>query len=272
MIITGIRDLALYEPRGKTTEQYLEGSTWLLGSRVPMVIFCDRDYGSYIRSKRPEGAITHLYVDDEPLKHDPRVEIGIARSGFSWNPAKDTPRYFALMRRKLRWLARGAAIAGGPVTWCDIAYRPKSPDLTPDVLLTGPSSRIRLAELSHVPKAVRHDRNRFYAQHYWPVAGGVIRGEPDDLAWLDARVEEEWQWCLEHCVAATDEMMMGFIRFQHPDRFETYYADHPTLVDNWELPRESRHMIHVAAFRAMDDGCEDESRRRFQALAQDRQE
>ena len=52
----------------------------------------------------------------------------------------------------------------------------------------------------------------------------------------------------------TDEMMLGFVRFQNPERFEVYYADHPTLVDNWQSAEKSHGLILSMALRAIEDG------------------
>jgi hypothetical protein len=265
MIVTGIVDLEQYEPRGRSTASYIEKSRWLLGSDVPMVVFADARLRPAMELLRPQGSFTLWQEPGEPIP-DARIKAGIARSKYRWNPAKDTPRYFALMRMKISWLRRGAETAGGPVTWVDLAL-PESPIASPAALLRGTPERIRLAEISHVPRCVRHDRASFYADHYWPVAGGVIRGMPEDLIWLDERIEEEWQWCLSSGFAATDEMMLGFVRHQHPHRFETYFADHPTLVDNWNGVRGSHRLIVEMALRAMDDGDTDGAKRRFDAVA-----
>lgn len=267
MIVTGIRDLGRFEPRGKPTEAYIEEARWLLGSMAPLIVFTDPEYQRALASLRPAAAQTWWRPERNEVPHDPRLEAALRRSRYAWNPLKDTPRYLALMRQKLTWLRRGSEIAEGPVTWVDLALRPRSPTLTAECLLGGPSERIRLAELSYVPTAVRHDRAAFYADHYWPVAGGVIQGTPAALAWLDAQVETEWQWCLANGYAATDEMMLGFIRFQHPERFEAYYADHPTLVDNWGGVRDSLPLIMQMALRAQDDGNAAEAQSRFDAVA-----
>lgn len=266
MIVTGIYDLELLEPRGRPTRSYLDspGAKWLLSSDVPLVVFAPDHLQRHIEAQRPAYAQT-FWHDTGQLPEGPS-EDAIARSKFQWNPLKDTPNYFALMRQKITWLRRAAVFAGKPVTWVDIALPGHLPGRPWD-LLTGDASRIKLAELSHVPREARRSRQHYYCDHYWPVAGGVIRGSPADLTWLDEQVEAEWQWCLENEYAATDEMMLGWIRLQHPERFDTYYADHPTLVHNFNGVTESQSLITQMALRAVDDGFEEEARARFEAVS-----
>ena len=135
MIVTGIFDLEPYEKRGRSTRSYIEGASWLLGSAAPLVVFVDNDYRPLIREMRPKGATT-LWAFPGPEPEALFSEEAFARSKFSWNPGKDTPRYLSLMRRKISWLRRGAEIVGGPVTWVDMAL-PGAPSLPPTYLLAG---------------------------------------------------------------------------------------------------------------------------------------
>jgi hypothetical protein len=66
---------------------------------------------------------------------------------------------------------------------------------------------------------------------------------------------------------ATDEMMIGRIVAQHPERFECYFGDHPTLIRNWAHVQASHRLIAEMALRALEDGDESAARSRFAALA-----
>lgn len=266
MIVTGFLDLGKYEQRRKRTKDYIAAGTWLLGADVPLIIFAEAEHQAAIRALRPKGAETVWRTLKGRVPHDTRLESGLKRSRYAWDPLKDTPRYLWLMRQKLAWLRQGAELADQPVTWVDMGIRPQLGPASPRMLMDRPVEGIRLAELSYVPRAVRKDRQAFYADHYWPLAGGIIRGSPKDLRWLDERVEEEWQWCLQNGFAATDEMMMGFVRFQHPERFRVYYADHPFLVDDWHGVRGSRRLVTEMALRAIDDGSPAEAIERLNAV------
>jgi hypothetical protein len=267
MLVTGIFDLERYESRGKSTAAYIDEADWLLRSRAPLIVFAEGEHRERIAARRPEGTVTLWQSPGDPPPHEVRLERGLARPGYHWNPVKDTPRYLGLMRRKITWLRQGAELAGGAVTWVDLALRPKLGLVEPQHLIERPVHGIRLAEISYVPHAVRHNRTVYYANHYWPVAGGIIRGTPDDLRWLDERIEEEWTWCLDNGYAATDEMMLGFVRFRHPERFDVYYADHPFLADDWDHVRGSQRLVVQMGLRALDDGNDAEAQRRFAAAA-----
>jgi hypothetical protein len=264
VIVTGIFDLEKYEERGRSTLSYVEKAEWLLKSTVPLIVFVDGEWQDRIRGMRPVSAETIWQPAGPEPKRVPTPQA-ISRTIFEWNPKKDTPRYFGVMRRKIEWLRRGAELAGESVTWVDLCL-PGDLSRPPHTLVEGDADKIKIAEIAHVPLRVRHDRDSYYSDHFWPVGGGVIRGKPEDLVWLDDRVEEEWSWCLENGYAATDEMMIGFVRFQHPERFETYYANHSTLVENFHGIKRDREFIAYMAMRALDDGANEEACRRFDAI------
>jgi hypothetical protein len=251
MIVTGFVDLSRYDiGRERRASEYHERARWLIDASVPQLVFCDE-------LMRPG-----LWGRQDPALFEPKdVEAATraltsGRQSIHWNKAKDTGAYLCLMRHKIEWMLRATRTIGARCYWwLDYGYRNLLDDNPADLLKREPApGTIRIAELSYVPRSVRESRETFYRQHWWPVGGGVMAARAEEIGWLRDRIAEEWDWALANEYAVTDEMMIGWIRYQHPERFEIYYADHPTLVSNYLVTRGSHDLIRLMAERALQDG------------------
>jgi hypothetical protein len=271
-IVTGLVDLGRWESRQRSCAEYIAQAKSLLSCPFPLILFSDADNREELLSLRPKQASTH-WLDAEFHPSEDELAVltqGLEKSTIPWNPSKDTARYFCLMREKVRWLRRAALInpfASECLWWIDIGYLHTTYDDLERVLSKAPPvGQIRLGELSYVPRTVREDRHRFYYSHWWPVGGGVLAARPAEFEWLDEQLDAEWRWTIEHHMPVTDEMMLGFIRYQHPERFDVYYADHCSLLTNYIAARDSHPLIVAMAKRALEDGNVVEAAARLNAI------
>lgn len=271
-IVTGLVDLGRWEARQRSCAEYIAQAKSLLSCPFPLILFSDRETRDELLSLRSKQAPTEWFDAEFSPSDEDLVALtqGLERSAIPWNPNKDTARYFCLMREKTRWLRRAARanpFRSDCLWWIDIGYVHTTYDDLERVLSKlPPVDTIRLGELSYVPRAVREDRHRFYYSHWWPVGGGVLAARPPECAWLDEQIEAEWRWALEHHMPVTDEIMFGFIRYQHPERFDVYYADHCSLLINYVAARDSHPLIVAMAKRALEDGNITEAAARLNAI------
>ena len=279
-LVTGFVDLARLEPRpGRTWAIYLERARFLLEQPVPLVVFAEPDRASELLALRPAGAPTHFHpttVEElVALSDRERIQACIRRSAIPWNPHKDTALYFALLRQKTEWLRQATQLDPFRTEhfgWIDLAL-PKIDGLEAAMkdgirrIAQGPcSERIRFCSLSYVAESAFASRATFYAQHYWPLAGGLFVGPKDALRWLADEFGREWQAALAEGLAASDEMIFGFIAHAHPERFELYYGDHPTILANYVDAKFSHPLIFAMVARSRADGDHSKSRLRLEAI------
>lgn len=268
MIVTGFVDLSRFDgTRTRPAAEYLQRAVWLYESLAPVLCFSEQ--------QAPGQSGTVINEPAEFSTADNREDMALAaqalRSGkqtIGWDPKKDTGAYLCLMRHKIEWMVRATTVLGAQhYAWLDFGYRNLPGDDVFDLIRRSPApGKIRIAELSYVPRWARETREAFYRQHWYPLGGGVMVAAAPELLWLRERIAEEWDWALAHGYAVTDEMMIGFIRYQHPERFEIYYADHPTLLSNYLTTRSSHDLIRLMAERARQDGDDAECESRLLSI------
>jgi hypothetical protein len=202
-----------------------------------------------------------------------QVTENLGRSSIGWDPLKDTPRYFCLMRHRIEWMRAAAAVAPADtvLTWIDMGIpqcgEPPAGLLASVLNRPPPPGKIRLCEISYVPRDAVADVDRYYQRHWWPVGGGLWAARRPEIEWLAEQIAAEWRVVLDAGHVATDEMLIGRIALQHPERFDVYYGDHPTLLTNWESVKASHRLVAEMALRALEDQNVEAARARFQALA-----
>lgn len=277
VIVTGFVHLDPYDlaNRARSLEDYLYHSEKLFDAQAPIVVFTDE---RRVTSGRFGRFVELVAAEFEP-KPSERNRLAAVLSArhtlkqhIDWNAEKDTPPYFCLMRHKIEWLRRATELVEAPhYAWLDFGYR-HHPDDDPDDLgrRAPPPGKIRLAELTYVPLAARASREEFYRLQRYSVGGGLIVAAAPEIRWLAGAIAEEWNWALERGYAVTDEMMLGWLRFQHPERFDLYYADHPTLLLNYLRPHGSHALIRAMAERARQDDNYDECDARLMELGRER--
>lgn len=268
MMVTGFYDLSQFEPRRTSTEQWIAASHWVLSHEVPTILFCE----PALRIRLQTHGETCVRRPSPPDFRDlPRVEANLAASKWAWDPQKDTPRYFCLMRHRVCWMQEAAVQVGNDeqvLTWVDIGIPHGEGDSLLAVLARPPAlGKIRLCEISYVPKHARVSAEAYYARHWWPVGGGLWSARAPEIHWLAGEMTREWWTALSAGFVATDEMLLGRIVLRHPERFERYYGDHPTLIRNWCGVRGSHRLIVEMAMRALEDGDAPAAQARLEAAA-----
>jgi len=267
VIVTGFYDLEKHENRRTTTTDWAARSSWLFSAHpdVSKLIYADDDFIE--RTPFPTmNSVPGVTPDFSDLA---RVEKNLAGSRIGWDPLKDTPRYFCLMRHRIAWMVDAAArvSANTVLTWADLCLPHREGETLHEVLEKPPEAgKIRICEISYVPRFARESIDRYYERHWWPVGGGLWSARPAEIRWLAHEMAKEWELSLEFGYVATDEMLIGRVLIRHPERFETYYGDHPSLAENWRRVRGSQPLILDMAVRALEDGNVEEGLRRCRAL------
>jgi hypothetical protein len=266
MIVTGFYNLEKFEERRTPTAEWAVRSSWLLGhAGVSMVVYADDDFIERTAFRR----ILTVPVIAPDFSDIDRITQNLQHSRIGWDPLKDTPRYFCLMRHRISWMVDAASQvnADAVLTWADLCLPHREGETLHEVLARPPEpGKIRLSEISYVPRSARYSVDRYYERHWWPVGGGLWSARPAEIRWLAAEMEKEWELSLDLGYVATDEMLIGRVLFRHPERFETYYGDHPSLAENWRRVRGSQALILDMAVRALEDGNLEEGLRRCRAL------
>jgi len=265
IFVTGFIDLSHHEPRRTSTEEWMQRGKWLFSQDVPLVYFSDT-FPLPVKRKMVYVATPRLDFSDVP-----RVDALLSRSKFQYDPAKDTARYLLLMKERYRWMRMVTNLEQFQTeevfTWVDFGLPHAPEDSLLDVARRDPApGKIRLASISHVPRYAREDLDVYYSRHWWPVGGGLWSARAPEIEWLADRISEEWARCLDLGFAVTDEMMLGRIVIEHPEKFDLYYADHTSLAANWSGVRRSHELIAHMALEALKDGSPEEARERFLAL------
>lgn len=269
IFISGFYDLSKHEPRRTSLDSWIERSEWLLSQDVGIRLFAQ------------PSLLSRLHVDvdftviDPEVKFDPDelvlADAALSRSRIGFNRDKDTARYLCLMRGRFEWMRCAAAWAIGDeaLTWVDFGLPHAGEDSLKRVAARDPApGRIRIAVISHVPLHARADLDVYYSRHWWPVGGGLWSARRPEIEWLADQIANEWRRCLALGFAVTDEMMLGRILIEHPEKFDIYYADHTSLAANWCGVRRSHRLIAECALRALEDGSPSEAKDRFLALAE----
>lgn len=265
IFVSGFYDLSKHEPRRTSIEEWGERAEWLFAhENIPLVF-----YGSLGKRFDPKRTVDEFVVtfDETELL---RVGALLSRSKFNYDPTKDTARYLCLMRQRYEWMRKTGDLGRDDqvLTWVDSGLPHAPEDTLLDVAKRDPApGRIRLAQISYVPRYARADLDVYYSRHWWPVGGGLWSARPPEIRWLADRIGEEWERCLDLGFAVTDEMLLGRIVLQHPERFDLYYADHTSLAANWNGVKRDHRLIAEMAHRALEDGSQIEARDRFLRLA-----
>lgn len=266
MLVTGFFDLSRFESRRTSRDEWAKRTEWIRAQLYPFLFA--RVEGEELPFEIP-SQWTVLTVPPPDFTDLPRVEANLAQSRIPWDPLKDTPRYFCLMRYRIDWMRAAAAVAPKrePLTWVDIGIPHAADDkLALAAHLPPPRGKIRICEISYVPRYARVV-DEYYSRHWWPVGGGLWSARGPEIEWLAERMAEEWTLSLEAGYVATDEMLIGRVAIRHPEKFSMYYGDHPTLIGNVGRVRGSHRLITEMALRALEDGNREAARARFLALA-----
>ncbi len=266
VLVTGFYDLEKHEERRTPTADWAARSSWLLShSDVSMLVYADDNFLDWTRLR----GISTAPVIAPDFSDLARVEKNLASSRIGWDPLKDTPRYFCLMRHRISWMVDAASRvnANTVLTWADLCLPHREGETLHEVLEKPPEAgKIRICEISYVPRFARESIARYYERHWWPVGGGLWSARPAEIQWLAHEMDKEWVLSLDLGYVATDEMLIGRVLIRHPERFETYYGDHPSLAENWCRVRGSQGLILDMAVRALEDGNVEEGLRRCRAL------
>lgn len=265
VLVTGFYDLGRFEPRRTPRAEWIKRADWVLGHNHRILLFADPEFHAPYETRE---RILRAPVPAPDFTDLGRVQENLRRSAISWDPMKDTPRYFCLMKHRVTWMMIATLFPGGDVfTWSDLCLPHRDGETLDEVLRhPPPPNKIRIAEISYVPKFARESIDRYYERHWWPVGGGLWSARASDIQWLQHEMDYEWRTALNHGYVATDEMLLGRILIRHPGRFDTYYADHPSLAENWVTVKGSRGLILEMANRARDDDNLPEYERRMRAL------
>lgn len=274
-IVTGYLDLSAIEPRpaGKDWEDYRAAARWTLSVPLPLVAFLDEARLEELRRLRPGGPPTlwqpssltacrwwpELKRVTQLLRR--RVPLGSSL-------VKDSPAYLITTWQKTEWLRQVAEtdpFGTSHVAWLDLAFAAHTRSFVPhaadaalrqglDALcagLPGPGT-LRLCAMEHVPAEIAADRDTYYAQHRFPVAGGAVLGDREAVRWFADRVAVEIAACLEAGIAITEEMMWGRIVALEPERFQLHYGRWEACLTNFAGPVLARNSILAAAARCRD--------------------
>lgn len=268
IFVSGFYDLSKHEPRRTSAEEWNKRAEWLFSQDVPLVYVADVLPLPHERHFETKVFTPQFSFDEDEIS---RVDALLSRSTFNYDPTKDTARYLLLMKERYRWmrLVSEHFYPGETFTWVDSGLPHAPEDTLLDVAKRDPApDKIRLASISYVPRYAREDLDVYYGRHWWPVGGGLWSARAPEIEWLVDRIDEEWHRCLDLGFAVTDEMMLGRIVIEHPEKFDLYYANHTSLVANWDgAVRRDHRLIAEMAYRALEDGSPDEARDRFLRLA-----
>ncbi len=268
VIVTGFYNLEQFEERRTPTETWAARASWLLSQQgCSIVAYVD----DYFRKRIGDiSNVTFREVIAPNFSNLERVAQNLASSRIGWDPMKDTPRYFCLMRHRISWMVDAADHVTDEdtvLTWADLCLPHRDGETLHEVVEKPPElGKIRICEISYVPRFARVNLDSYYERHWWPVGGGLWSARPADIRWLAAEMDKEWVLSLDLGYVATDEMLIGRVLIRHPERFDTYYGDHPSLAENWRRVRGSQQLILDMAVRALEDGNAEEGLRRCRAL------
>ena len=284
-LVTGFIDLGAREPRppGKALDDYVRHAHWLFAAAAPMVVFAEPHVLARLLTLRRAGAPTRwIVIDFESLRWHPALEriAGAATGSASvWlNPAKDTPGYLAVTYGKTEWLGRAARenpFGTAAFAWVDLGIAGLATDVGRVALseldagladlsaATVCAGALRACAIEAVPADAFSRREVYHGRPRWPVAGGVLAGGADDIAWFAEAVATEIGACLGAGIASTEEMVWGAVLHRHPERFACHYGTHGSCLANFTVPRADVHMILDAAWRAFERDCREEGEARL---------
>ena len=265
--VTGFLDLSRYEsrPAGKSWEDYLEHAAWLLQKPLPLVVFADSGRLEALRRLRPTQLPTYwVPFDRDDLAAWPqyeRIRACIDAEGYpayTWVD-KDTPLYLMVGWQKTEWLRHAARVnpfSSSHFAWIDMGIHWAASQLgaraldeaIDRVVAAPPPQRLRFCSISYVAPEAAASRDRYFARHRWPVAGGFFAGSGEKLEWFANQLKRQWQTSIEQGLVTNDEMMFGYLVQRYPERFELYYGDHASVVANYAEARCG----HDAVLRAVE--------------------
>jgi hypothetical protein len=100
-----------------------------------------------------------------------------------------------------------------------------------------PSRRIAVLQMRATGLAEITDRQAFLRVERGRIAGGFLRGDHAHLAALIDTFRAELASSLALCFRPNEQMLLACLSARHPDLFDFYYGDYPSILLNWDRVR-----------------------------------
>jgi hypothetical protein len=182
------------------------------------------------------------------------------------NPDRDTPRYIALTWSKFELVRRASAVdafAASHFAWIDfgLAHVARTLRCLEDAVFARPAGRVRLLMLKSFAPDELGDRERYFSELRYHLAGGYITASRAGVERVSTLFADEAERALGEGFAPSDEQLLPLLVSREPDLFEFHYGDHASILENYVRLRADAgrllfQMRHCRELRDFRRACE----------------